>query len=633
MVLVYFFTVLIVSLWLIRMIVEKRFIFEKTFLFWSLLFFLISQILSTFFSIDPHTSIFGYYSRFHGGLLSTISYLLLFWALVSNGKKEWVGKIVKISFVSAFLVASYGVAEHFGIDKNFWVQDVKRRVFSTFGQPNWLAAFLDVLLMILLSWQFLLAKPRFSLAFWGVKKPRSSMLWRALDSHKVFFFLFFLFYLCLLYTKSRSGFLAFWGSFLIFIFLLVYSGVEKIRAVFKKLWQPACLAVLLSLLVWNPFFPTLPQLWKRTRVDLQERGLGKEQNPQNLNITPSSQIRKIVWRGALRLWQKYPVLGTGVETFAYSYYWVRPVEHNLTSEWDFLYNKAHNEYLNFAATSGTVGLLAYLSIPVIFLGWSLKKFKNQNSKLKVEKVCLAGLVAAMVSVLITNFFGFSVVGVALWFFLLPALAFLLFELSEEGTKKIGEPSPIQVGGIMVVGIVAVYFFYLVASYWLADFYFAKADRLRKMGDYPGSLRYFQKAIKKNPREAVFWGRFSLLLAELAVLSYRADNQRQAEKFVAQAVEFSDKAVRAAPFHLNIYKERARMFYILSQIDIEYLKSSLDSLLAATRLAPTDPKLYYNAGLILDALGKEKEAVEFLKEALRLKPNYDKAEVWLKKQKD
>ena len=37
-------------------------------------------------------------------------------------------------------------------------------------------------------------------------------------------------------------------------------------------------------------------------------------------VTESGDIRKIVWQGAIELWKQYPILGTGVENFAYSYY-------------------------------------------------------------------------------------------------------------------------------------------------------------------------------------------------------------------------------------------------------------------------------------------------------------------------
>src|SRR5581483_2891044 len=39
-------------------------------------------------SLDQHVSIWGYYSRFNGGLLSTISYIALYYALVSNFQED-----------------------------------------------------------------------------------------------------------------------------------------------------------------------------------------------------------------------------------------------------------------------------------------------------------------------------------------------------------------------------------------------------------------------------------------------------------------------------------------------------------------------------------------------------------------
>jgi len=86
----------------------------------------------------------------------------------------------------------------------------------------------------------------------------------------------------------------------------------------------------------------------------------------------SMDIRKVVWQGAIELGQRYPLFGPGVETFAYTYYWVRPAAHNLLSEWDFLYNKAHNEYLNFLATTGFFGLFSYLLLITWTLIWWLK---------------------------------------------------------------------------------------------------------------------------------------------------------------------------------------------------------------------------------------------------------------------
>ena len=139
--------------------------------------------------------------------------------------------------------------------------------------------------------------------------------------------------------------------------------------------------------------------------------------PSAFKVSESIDIRKIVWKGAVNLGLQYPLFGTGVETFAYSYYFVRPVEHNLTSEWDYLYNKAHNEYLNFFATTGVFGLATYLLYlgAVITLGlyWSYKS----------ASLLQLSLLVAWITILISNFFGFSTTTINLYFYLIPALLY------------------------------------------------------------------------------------------------------------------------------------------------------------------------------------------------------------------
>ncbi|MBI2022770.1 hypothetical protein HYS97_02895, partial [Candidatus Daviesbacteria bacterium] len=151
MMFVYLLTSIITITWLIKMIQEKTLLIKRTPLDIPLMLFLASQILSTIFSIDTHTSIWGYYSRSNGGLLSIISYILLYYAFVSNFDKEQVIRFIKATLFGGLLVALYAIPEHFGVSPSCviltqqlradcWVQDVQSRVFATLGQPNWLAA-------------------------------------------------------------------------------------------------------------------------------------------------------------------------------------------------------------------------------------------------------------------------------------------------------------------------------------------------------------------------------------------------------------------------------------------------------------------------------------------------------------
>src|SRR3990172_219995 len=149
MVLTYALTVVIVCFWFIRMILEKKIVFRRTILDIPLIIFLTSQTLSTLISIDSRTSLLGYYSRFHGGLLSSYSYALLYWAFVSNMDRQKTLNAIKSLLASATVVSLYAILQHFGIDAHIWVQDVKNRVFSTLGQPNWLAAWLVAIIPVI----------------------------------------------------------------------------------------------------------------------------------------------------------------------------------------------------------------------------------------------------------------------------------------------------------------------------------------------------------------------------------------------------------------------------------------------------------------------------------------------------
>ncbi len=377
LIILYVFTVLIIATWVIKMVIAKKIIFQKTLLDWPLILFLGSQFLATILSIDFRTSLLGYYGRWNGSLLTTICYALLYWAFVSNITKKQTLSTIYCLLVSGSLVAIWGILEHFNISfscllmrgtitNSCWTQDVATRIFATFGQPNWLAAFVTALLP--LTWHK------------TVKSKKRA---------RIFYFVIAnLFFACLLFTKSRSGLIAFGITSLIFWAFNLKNNT--------KLFLILSASYLILFILFNP--------WKVTSQPI----------PSGDNITESGDIRKIVWKGALEVFKHHPIFGTGVETFAYSYYEFRPVEHNLVSEWDFLFNKAHNEYLNFAATTGIIGLGSYLS--VIFFA-ILQIIKKSN----------LAILCGFIAILITNFFGFSVITISLLFFLFPALATKLHE--------------------------------------------------------------------------------------------------------------------------------------------------------------------------------------------------------------
>lgn len=595
MILVYILTLLIAASWTAKMIQEKKIIFRRTILDIPLLIFLTSQILSTLTSIDPRTSFLGYYSRFHGGLLSTISYTLLYWAYVANMDIRYTLYSIRYTLYSAILVSIYGILQRFGIDKDIWVQDVQNRVFSTLGQPNWLAAYLVALMP--LAW--------------------SASIYKQTQNHKfqilntIPYFLSVLLFITLLFTKSRSGILGFTvADFIFWGFILI-----KYKKEFLKQFIIFNLSfVILFLVIGGPF-----------RIS----GIQSQVSPSGPALetggTESGEIRKIVWRGAIDIWKHNPILGTGPETFAYSYYRFRPTAHNLVSEWNFIYNKAHNEYLNFMANTGTLGILAYL----ILIGFSIyqilstNKYQvqiNTNSQSKLEiwnsKFVFIGIISGYSSLLVTNFFGFSVVPIALGFFLFPAMAAAL--ANNQHTTNNLQLKKLDVGqkaAIIVLLLVVCWLLIVIARYWYSDIFYNKGKQFNSISKYPEALVYLQKAVKLSPKEALYRNELSQISAGLA---------EKAQGFTDFAVAQSNEAVLLSPANVNILRDRANLFYKLSKINPEYLTGAIEALLLASAKAPTDAKIFYNLGIMYLRTGRVNDALDVFQKTISLKPNYKEA---------
>lgn len=605
------------------MIIQKRFVFKKTPLDIPLILFLASQFLSFLFSIDRHTSIFGYYSRFNGGLLSLGAYSLLYWAFVSNCEAKDVLKVLKTSLVSALIVSIYGILEHFGhsfsclmftgnFDVACWVQDVKNRVFASLGQPNWLATYLTTLLPASLALNY-------ELRIMNYDKIKTII------RYSVFCILF----LCLIFTGSRSGFLGFIASLAVFGTAILYTNRNNLKSLFHPLVRCSLIVVLLLIIFGSPFDQLNRLLHYKSwlaKISPPPAQTQQETSDQTAAfISESGDIRKIVWKGAIGIFKHYPVFGSGVETFAYSYYNFRPMEHNLVSEWDFLYNKAHNEYLNYLSTTGLVGLGAYLLFIGAFVIWSVKRILKEPGTAEKAHYSLfiihSSLLAGWLSILISNFFGFSVVVVSLYFYLIPALALVLGKNQE--TEKNPSANHNEIWLAIPLFIVLCSLFKIV-NLWRADYYYAQGLKLSKLGEYTLSHQSLSKAVQLFPSEPVFLNDLSLATANLSLLAASQKEATLAAQLLQSSVSYSDKALQISPYNLNIYKTRVKVFYTLSSLDPQYLLKAIETIQTAMKLAPTDPKLVYNLGLLYGRMERVEDALAAIQKAIEMKPNYEEA---------
>jgi O-antigen ligase len=623
---IYISTILITFFWLLKMIVNKKIILKKTPLDIPILIFFLSQLISTVISIDNHTSIFGYYGRFNGGLLSIICYIILYYGIVSNIVN--IERLLKTIIASSLVVIIWAIPGHFNHDltcllftgqfnNSCWDNTTlafrpELRAFSTLGQPNWLGAYLAV---------------AFFIGIYFLIKNKDYTKYFILNT----LYLFFNFSM-ILFSRSRSAI----GSVIVGLILFVGYYFFFIKTNVKK--------VLIILLIVT----VIPILFFKTGEDKIDKFLKYEiyknifvkksttfsltSNNQPLvtdNVTESFDIRRIVWEGAWKLAIKNPLFGTGVETFAYSYNLVRPAAHNLTSEWDYVYNKAHNEYLNYLATTGFIGLTSYILLIFSFLFYSFKilnikyqisnksqivKSKKQNyatiEQWNNEAILTTCLLIGYFTILITNFFGFSTTTTQLFFYLIPAFIFLITDSTystdlTKGSTQRSTPTSfnkLQIFFTFLLFSSTIYLLFSTAVYYMADVNYSLGTKYAKIDDQQKAAAYLEKAIQLR-KEPVYEDKFSSTLAYLSALASLQNQKDMGKQIAVMSDSYNRELVKKYPKNVFYWKTRAKnMFYFYQQTGNENeILQGVQALKNARELFPGDPKISYSLALYYTTL--------------------------------
>ena len=307
-----------------------------------------------------------------------------------------------------------------------------------------------------------------------------------------------------------------------------------------------------------------------------------------------------------------------METFAYSYYQFRPVEHNRVSEWNYLYNKAHNEYLNYLATTGILGLGSYLLLIIS----TLYIFIRNSSKIKDLKLLNIGLLSGYIAIIVANFFGFSVVAVALLFFLFPAISIASTMPSlSENKFNFNKITINQKATLVVILLTTSYLLLTTSKYWYADFVYAKSVKFEKQGDIVKAANNAEFASFMFPNEATYTEQLASVYSELTLTANQNSMSDETKRFTKIASDNLNLARQQAPRNIKIMKAVSNSFSDLAELDTNFLSNEFDVLENLIKIAPTDAGIWYRYGLIYAKLGQNDKAVEILNKTIEMKPDY------------
>jgi tetratricopeptide (TPR) repeat protein len=240
-----------------------------------------------------------------------------------------------------------------------------------------------------------------------------------------------------------------------------------------------------------------------------------------------------------------------------------------------------------------------------------------------------GILGGYSAILVSNFFGFSVVPINLLFFSLPLLFFEIvapvtlkkvFRLGKgtENTEGIGMGS---MATIVVLAFFALFLEFRLLNFWSADKQYALGNNLNKAGQPTQAYTPLTTAVTMLPSEDLYKDELAINMATIAILFNENKDATQAAAFGKQAKMLSDGVVAAHPNNIVYRKTNIRVNYALAQIDPKYIDDAIAQVQEARKLAPTDAKLLYNLGLFYNQKGETENMIKAMNEAIELKPNY------------
>ncbi len=399
--------------------------------------FALVYLIATVFSLAPEISFFGSYQRMQG-TFTTFSYLVLALSVAAHLRtRAQVERIVTTVIVTGLPIALYGLLQRNDLDPLPWGGETVERVTGHMGNAIFLAAYLIMSAMLALG--------RLALGFRGLLTQSSEAVTNVVRT-AAYVFIFVIDCAAIWFTQSRGPQLGFaLGLFFFFVLVALHYRVRWLALSAVGLG----LTGLVFLGTLNVASGPLAPLCQTRGIDRLCRMAAEIEDKSG-----TGRVRVLIWTGVTQLiapheplenpitgadpWNAIrPLIGYGPETLHVAYNRFYPPELGTLESRNASPDRSHNETFDALATTGVIGLIAYL---VLFTGvfyYSLTWLGLINgpgwTRLFLGLWLGGGLI---VSIVFVSLFGWPLFGIGLPFGLLLGLtAFLTVWALRPGSER------------------------------------------------------------------------------------------------------------------------------------------------------------------------------------------------------
>lgn len=474
-------TSLILGVWALKLVIFKEHKWFRTALDWPVLTYMLCCTIAAITSVHVYTSLVGFYGRFIG-LLTIYNYGLLFFITTNYIRsRKQIERILALVIIIGTIMGIYSIIQRYGIDPYAWGGVVTwHRVIATIGQPNFLAAYVDMAFILGLA-LLLLPKEKKEIysgdlmpivgyilpligflsmiyrlegvvhSVFGSQLGNSVFGWFwflgwGIISASAFYFAFTfkrlsilvldcllivgltLMWISIIFTQSRGGLLGLFAGGTLFLLLvdrnILFQNWKRLLALFLSV-----IAITGFIIVSTPELSPFRRFTEEVKGRIEEVGeLKKEEAVSTQYSAAGSRIE--TWKSAFRMISERPFFGVGQEVMKMVFPRYETELFRFKEAFHVKQDRCHNEVFDVAVTRGMITLLVYVWLlgSMFWIGW--RKLKKEDS---TGKLIIAGLLSASAVYFLQNQFSFGVVAITslLWIM----MGVLAIEESEPKAKR------------------------------------------------------------------------------------------------------------------------------------------------------------------------------------------------------
>lgn len=562
---------------------------------------LLSMIVSSIFTLNQITSLFGQYGRFTG-LFTMVNFLLIPIFTINYFDKTELPKLLRVSCFTALLVALYGVGQYYNfgglLPANFgWSDSPQNRIFATVGHANHLGAYLAAHLVMFCS-------------FYQIpKKPFPTILLKAAYTFVLAF--------AIILTASRGALFALLIGLFTVCAVAIASRPKKARSKKFTVIFVSIATLLIAAASIFAFKDALGELALFTRTEQSVETANKGIIPDRLSFLYS----------AWAMFIDHPVVGTGLGTFRDAYSAYRRSDYIIDGPGNAQYitvpEAAHNEYANILATQGLLGILAYLFLIGSAIRIIIKALSTESAE---QHGLILALLGGLTVYLAQTLFNFGeIVNLSLFYFLLGAI-YLYAPLHTSTFKFRGVIKYLST--LIVLVLICFAARYLVIDLAKAEYYLKQAKYYISVQNDDNADRALRQAIDAYPYEYQLrqsYGDF------LLATPFKSQSATVRDNGIKKAVQEYQEAINLNSNYPSTYHNLGLGYLYLYRVtqNPTYLDLSKQAYQRSVEKSPNNPRYLYEFARKLHSDWDDKAgAVDLLRKAIAIAPNYQEPKDYL-----